>query len=64
MNFKYQEMFPLAQDPSEYRLITKEFISTELFDGKNIVKVDPQALTVVGRRSFSRCIPFAETLSS
>jgi fumarate hydratase, class I len=51
-NFKYQEMFPLAQDPSEYRLITKEFISTELFDGKNIVKVDPQALTLLAEEAF------------
>jgi fumarate hydratase, class I len=51
-DFKYQEMFPLAQDPSEYRLITKEFISTELFDGKNIVKVDPQALTLLAEEAF------------
>jgi fumarate hydratase, class I len=51
-DFKYQEMFPLAQDPSEYRLITKKFISTELFDGKNIVKVDPQALTLLAEEAF------------
>jgi fumarate hydratase, class I len=51
-NFKYQEMFPLAQDPSEYRLITKEFISTNLFDGKVIVKVDPQALTLLAEEAF------------
>jgi fumarate hydratase, class I len=51
-DFKYQEMFPLAQDPSEYRLITKEFITTGLFDGKDIVKVDPQALTLLAEEAF------------
>jgi fumarate hydratase, class I len=50
--FNYQEMFPLEEDPTEYRLITKEYISTGSFDGKIIVKVDPQALTVLAQEAF------------
>ncbi len=50
--FKYQEMFPLGEDSTEYRLITKEYISTGSFDGKIIVKVDPQALTVLAQEAF------------
>jgi fumarate hydratase, class I len=51
-DFKYQKMFPLEQDLSDYRLITTEFIRTELFDGKDIVKVDPQALTLLAEEAF------------
>jgi fumarate hydratase, class I len=50
--FKYQEMFPLGEDSTEYRLITKDYISTNSFDGKVIVKVDPQALTVLAQEAF------------
>ena len=50
--FKYQEMFPLGKDFTEYRLITKEYISTASLDGKSIVKVDPQALTLLAQEAF------------
>ena len=32
--FKYQKPFPLNQDPTEYRLLTKEHVSTVEFEGK------------------------------
>jgi fumarate hydratase, class I len=50
--FKYKEMFPLTKDHTEYRLITNEYISTESFDGKVIIKVDPQALTLLAEEAF------------
>src|SRR6185369_17576296 len=43
--FVYQELFPHGGDTTEYRLLTKDFVSTATFDGKEIVKVDPAALT-------------------
>jgi fumarate hydratase, class I len=42
--FKYQEPFPQTKDDTKYRLLTKDYVSTANFDGKEILKVDPEAL--------------------
>ena len=48
--FKYQPMFPLAKDEStKYRLLTKDFVSTAEFEGRKILKVAPEALTLLAR---------------
>lgn len=43
--FKYQEPFPLGKDETEYYLLTKEHISITEFEGKSIIKIEPEALT-------------------
>ncbi len=43
--FKYQDPFPLGPDSTKYRLLTKEGISVATFEGKEILKVSPAALT-------------------
>ena len=43
--FKYQAMFPLGKDTTEYYLLTKEGVSTTTFEGKEMLKVEPEALT-------------------
>lgn len=43
--FKYQEMFPMGKDNTEYYLLTKDYVSVENFDGKEVLKVEPEALT-------------------
>jgi len=45
--FFYQDPFPLGPDTTEYELLTKDFVSTAEFEGKTILKVDPQALTLL-----------------
>jgi fumarate hydratase class I len=45
--FFYQDTFPLGADDTEYRLLSKEGVSTTTFEGKEILKVDPQALAYV-----------------
>ena len=42
--FKYQEPFPQTKDDTKYRLLTKDYVSTVNLDGKEILKVDPEAL--------------------
>jgi hypothetical protein len=42
--FRYQEPFPLGEDETSYRLLTKDFVSTATFAGREILKVDPEAL--------------------
>ena len=38
--FKYQEMFPLGYDTTEYRRLTYDHVSEALFEGRNMVKID------------------------
>lgn len=45
--FVYQDPFPLEKDSTGYRLLTKEHVSIASFDGKEMLKVAPEALTVV-----------------
>ena len=37
--FKYAPMFQLGEDKTEYRLLSKEGVSTAEFEGKEIVKI-------------------------
>lgn len=50
--FAYQEMFPLGEDKTEYKLLTTDFISTEPFNGKDIVRIDQQGLTLLAENAF------------
>lgn len=43
--FQYQEMFELGEDKTEYRSLGSKHISTTKCDGKEILKIEPQALT-------------------
>jgi len=43
--FKYQDPFPLGPDSTKYRLLTKDGVSVATFEGKEILKVNPEALT-------------------
>jgi len=43
--FVYQDPFPLEKDTTKYRLLTKEHVSLTKFEGKEILKIEPQALT-------------------
>ena len=45
--FFYQDPLPVEKDTTKYRLLSKDFVSTTKFEGKDILKVDPQALTLL-----------------
>lgn len=49
--FVYQDPFPLEKDSTRYRLLTKEHVSITSFDGKEMLKVAPEALTVVANEA-------------
>ena len=53
--FYYQEPFPLGKDTTEYYLLTTEGISTSSFEGSEILKVDPEALTKLANACFHDC---------
>ena len=43
--FVYQDPLPLGKDTTQYRLLSKEHVSVSQFEGKDILKVAPDALT-------------------
>ena len=53
--FKYQEPFPLGKDNTEYYLLTTEGVSTSSFDGNEMLKVEPEALTRLANACFHDC---------
>ena len=50
--FVYQEPFPLSDDTTEYRLLTKDYVSTSAFEGTSLTKIDPQGLTFLAEAAF------------
>jgi fumarate hydratase class I len=42
--FRHQDLFELGDDDTEYRLLTKDFVSTASFEGREMLKVEPEAL--------------------
>lgn len=49
--FQYQEIFEHAPDTTTYRKLTSDYVSTSTFEGQEIVKVQPQALTLLAREA-------------
>ncbi|MDZ7320506.1 class I fumarate hydratase FumA [Kosakonia sacchari] len=50
--FVYQDPFPLAKDDTEYYLLSREYVSVADFDGQQVLKVEPEALTLLAQRAF------------
>lgn len=47
--FVFQDPFPLGKDETKYRLLTKDYVSVTPFEGKQILKVDPEGLAYLAR---------------
>ncbi len=52
VDFKYAPMFQTGNDETEYRLLSKEGVSTSTFEGKEILKVSREALTLLAQEAF------------
>jgi fumarate hydratase class I len=50
--FKYAPMFQLGKDDTKYYLLSKEGVSTAEFEGKTILKVAPEALSMLSQHAF------------
>ncbi|MGB7947473.1 MAG: fumarate hydratase, partial [Candidatus Binatia bacterium] len=50
-DFFYQDPFPLTKDETPYRLLTKKYVSLAKFDGKEILKIEPEALTFLANEA-------------
>ena len=50
--FKYAPMFQTGKDETEYYLLSKEGVSVGEFEGHPILKVTPEALTLLSKQAF------------
>ncbi len=50
--FSYQNMFPLGDDYTKYRLLTQKHVVSKSFEGLDIVKIDSGGLTLLAEQAF------------
>ncbi|MFA9498046.1 MAG: fumarate hydratase [Deltaproteobacteria bacterium] len=52
MEFEYQEMFPLGDDTTEYRMLTDAHVSVDAFKGAEMLTAAPEGLTLLAEEAF------------
>ncbi|HSH99981.1 MAG TPA: fumarate hydratase, partial [Reyranella sp.] len=50
--FQFQEMFPHGHDTTPYRKLSSDFVGTAKFNGKDVLTVEPEALTMLTAAAF------------
>ncbi|MCC6415141.1 MAG: fumarate hydratase [Opitutaceae bacterium] len=53
--FHFQETFPLGPDDTEYRLLSREGVSTAHFEDREMLKIEPEALAYLAQHAFHDC---------
>ena len=53
--FIYQDPLPLGPDETAYRLLSSEGVTTAEFEGREILKVDPEVLAFLAQQAFHDC---------
>ncbi len=53
--FFYQDPFPTGADDTEYRFLSKEGVSTTSFEGREILKVEPEAIAFLAQTAMRDC---------
>ncbi len=48
-DFKYQPIIELGADETQYRCLTNEFVSVSEFEGRAVLKIEPEALTFLAK---------------
>jgi fumarate hydratase class I len=52
VEFVYQDPFPLGEDTTEYRFLTNDHVSIDSFDGRQIIKIASEGLTLLAQEAF------------
>jgi len=50
-DFHYQDPFPLGPDETEYEQLSSDFVSVSEFEGQEILKIDPEALSLLSNEA-------------
>jgi fumarate hydratase class I len=51
--FIYQDPYPVGEDKTEYRLLSKDFVELVEFDGRKVLKVAPEGLELLSISAFN-----------
>jgi fumarate hydratase class I len=51
----FHELFPLGADDTPYRKLTGDYVDTASFAGERVVRVAPEALTLLSQQAFVDC---------
>ena len=51
--FNYQKPYPIAKDTTSYRLLTDKYVSATEFEGRKLLKVQPEGLQLLARQAFT-----------
>src|SRR3954452_1580396 len=51
----FHELFPLGHDDTPYRKLTGDYVATAAFNGERVVKIAPEALTLLARERIVDC---------
>src|SRR6202790_185895 len=51
----FHELFPLGDDDTPYAKLTGDHVTLAAFEGERVVKVAPEALTLLARQAFIDC---------
>ena len=51
--FDYHPIFPLGKDSTVYKKLSDQHVSMDEFNGKPILKIDPEALTLLSKQAFA-----------
>ena len=50
--YVHREMFPIGEDQTPFRKLTGDYVATAKFEGESVLKVEPQALTMLAAEAF------------
>lgn len=53
--FKYQNIYPIWEDKTEYYLLTCKYVSQVKFEDTEILKIEPHALTLLAKAAMRDC---------
>jgi fumarate hydratase, class I len=59
--FQYQAMFPMAVAKTPWRRLTSEHVAVSEFEGQPMLRVAPEALSLLARQAFHDCAHFLRT---
>lgn len=59
--FSFQSMFPLGEDDTTYRRLTSDHVSVGRFEGRDILKVAGEGLTMMAQQAFKDVSHFYRT---
>jgi len=51
----FHELFPLGEDDFAYRKLTGDYVAAASFEGERVVKIAPEALTLLAQQAFIDC---------